>query len=108
MVGEGADSAAAAILPLIQARPSLMSRLWALVRVDNRRWDLLLRNQCLVQLPAEGEEAALIRLDQLERDAGVLSLGVPRIDLKTPDVRIRPRELVANPTSTVATATTAG
>ena len=92
VVGEGANTAAAAILPLVQARPSLMGRIWALVRVDNRRWDLRLKDQSLIQLPAEGEDAALMHLDQLERDQQVLSLGFSRIDLKTPDVRIRPRE----------------
>ena len=97
VVGEGANTAAAAILPLVQSRPSLMGRIWALVRVDNRRWDLRLKDQSLIQLPAEGEDAALMRLDQLERDQQVLSLGFSRIDLKTPDVRIRPRDGVAAP-----------
>ncbi len=95
VVGEGANTAAAAILPLVQSRPSLMGRIWALVRVDNRRWDLRLKDQSLIQLPAEGEDAALMHLDQLERDQQVLSLGFSRIDLKTPDVRIRPRDGIA-------------
>jgi cell division protein FtsQ len=97
VVGEGANTAASAILPLVQARPSLMSRIWALVRVDNRRWDLRLKDQSLIQLPAEGEDGALMHLDQLERDQQVLSLGFSRIDLKTQDVRIRPREGIAGP-----------
>jgi cell division protein FtsQ len=97
VVGEGANTAASAILPLVQARPSLMSRIWALVRVDNRRWDLRLKDQSLIQLPAEGEDGALMHLDQLERDQQVLSLGFSRIDLTTQDVRIRPREGLAGP-----------
>jgi cell division protein FtsQ len=92
VVGDGANTAAAGILPLLQARPSLMGRIMALVRVDRRRWDLYLKDQSKILLPAQGEDAALMRLDKLERDQQVLSLGFSRIDLKTPDVRIRPRD----------------
>jgi len=112
VVGDGANTAAAAILPLLQSRPSLMTRIWALVRVDGRRWDLRLKDQSLIQLPAQGEDAALMRLDKLERDQQVLSLGFSRIDLKTPDVRIRPRDsaggAVASQSSASASAAVSG
>jgi cell division protein FtsQ len=93
VVGDGANTAAAAILPLIQARPRLTDRLDALVRVDNRRWDLRLKDGAIVQLPATGEEAALIRLDQLDQQSRILDLGFSRIDLRDPEmVAVRPRE----------------
>ncbi|PZO32765.1 MAG: cell division protein FtsQ, partial [Alphaproteobacteria bacterium] len=43
IVGQGADQAASEILPLLDQRPRLMSRVDALVRVDERRWDLRLK-----------------------------------------------------------------
>ncbi len=92
VVGIGANTAAAAVLPLIQSRPKLAGQVWALVRVDNRRWDVLLKDNSLIQLPAQGEDAAMMRLDQLDRDSQVLTVGFSRIDLKTPDVHIRPRD----------------
>jgi len=52
IVGEGANETAAALLPEIIARPSLMGRLEALVRVDGRRWDLRLKDGGIIQLPA--------------------------------------------------------
>jgi cell division protein FtsQ len=93
VVGEGANEAAAAILPLVQTRPRLMGRLEALVRVDGRRWDLRLKDGGLIQLPAEGEDGALIQLDQLDHRGRLLELGFSRIDLRDPQaVAVRPRD----------------
>jgi cell division protein FtsQ len=93
VVGDGANTAAAAVLPLVQSRARLAERLDALVRVDDRRWDLRLKDGTIVQLPATDEEAALIRLDQLDQQSRILDLGFSRIDLRDPEmVAVRPRE----------------
>jgi cell division protein FtsQ len=93
VVGAGANLAAGHILPLVQSRPRLMARLDALVRVDDRRWDLRLKDGGIVQLPAADEDAALIRLDQLDQASRILDLGFSRIDLRDPQmVAVRPRE----------------
>ena len=92
MVGEGADQNAAAILPLLRARPRLMGKVDALIRVDGRRWDLRLKDGGIIQLPAVGEDSALLQLDQLDQKARVLDLGFERVDLRDPDlVAVRPR-----------------
>lgn len=91
VVGKGADTAAAEILPLIAQRPRLMSRVEALVRVDERRWDLRLKDGSLIQLPAIRQEAALIQLDALDQRERLLDLGFARVDLRTPEeVAVRP------------------
>jgi len=93
VVGEGANTAAAGILPLVLTHSRLMSRLDALVRVDGRRWDLRLKDGCLIQLPPTGEDAALIKLDQLDQTSRILDLGLQRIDLRDPEmVLVRPRQ----------------
>lgn len=93
VVGKGADQAAADILPLLGQRPRLMSRVDALVRVDERRWDLRLRDGSLIQLPAVDQESALIRLDALDQRERLLDLGFARVDLRTPEeVAVRPVE----------------
>lgn len=95
VVGAGAANAAPTIIPLIAQRPKLMGRLDALVRVDDRRWDLRLKDGSIIQLPATGESAALIELDQLDQRDRILDLGFERIDLRNPDtVAVRPREPV--------------
>lgn len=91
VVGKGADTAAADILPLLAQRPRLMTRIDALVRVDERRWDLRLRDGSLIQLPAVDQESALIRLDALDQRERLLDLGFARVDLRTPEeVAVRP------------------
>lgn len=91
VVGKGADVAAGEILPLLDQRPRLMGMVDALVRVDERRWDLRLKDGSLIQLPATEQEAALIRLDALDQRERLLDLGFARVDLRTPDeVAVRP------------------
>jgi cell division protein FtsQ len=93
VVGEGADQAAPAILPLLRARPRLMDKLEAAVRVDDRRWDLRTKDGALIQLPAAGEPAALAQLDKLDQQSRILDLGFSRIDLRDPElVAVRPRD----------------
>ncbi|WP_426038965.1 cell division protein FtsQ/DivIB [Brevundimonas sp. DC300-4] len=91
VVGVGADKAAGDILPLLTQRPRLMSRIDALVRVDERRWDLRLKDGGIIQLPAVKQEAALIQLDALDQRERLLELGFSRIDLRTEgQVAVRP------------------
>ena len=92
VVGEGAATAAASVLPQIASRPRLAQRIDALVRVDGRRWDLRLKDGGLIQLPPGHEDSALIQLDQLDRKARLLELGFARVDLRDPEVvTVRPR-----------------
>jgi cell division protein FtsQ len=96
VVGEGAAEQAGAVLPLLRGRPKLMGLLDALIRVDGRRWDLRLKDGAIIQLPAVGEDSALIQLDQLDQKARVLDLGFERIDLRDPDmVAVRPKASAA-------------
>jgi cell division protein FtsQ len=93
VVGEGAARHAAGILPILAQRPKLMAQVDAVVRVDDRRWDLRLKDGSLIQLPAVAEEEALMRLEQLDQRSRILELGFERIDLRNPDVvAVRPRE----------------
>ena len=106
VVGEGANEAASAVLPLLRARPRLAGKIEALVRVDARRWDLRLKDGGVIQLPATGEDAALLRLDMLDGRSRLLELGFARIDLRDPDmVTVRPRAAAGAPAAATATAT---
>jgi cell division protein FtsQ len=96
IVGDGANVAAHAIVPAILARPRLAQRMDALVRVDGRRWDVRLKDGCLIMLPADGEDAALKQLDALDSASRILDLGLARVDLRDPEmVLVRPRGGVA-------------
>ena len=92
IVGEGANEAAAAILPLIQARPRLMAKLDAVQRIDGRRWRLRLKDGSDIDLPATHEDGALLQFDQLEGRSHLLDVGFERIDLRDPNmITVRPK-----------------
>ena len=93
VVGAGGAEHAPQILPIIAQRPKLMEHMDALVRVDDRRWDLRMKDGSLIQLPAVGEEESLMRLEQLDQRSRIMELGFERIDLRNPDVvAVRPRQ----------------
>jgi len=110
VVGAGGAKHAGEILPTLAQRPKLMARMEALVRVDDRRWDLRMKDGALIQLPAVDEEQALMQLEQLDLRSRILELGFERIDLRNPDVvAVRPRAPQPTPdlTTTAAAATPA-
>jgi cell division protein FtsQ len=103
VVGEGGAEHAPEILPIVAQRPDLMSRMEAFVRVDDRRWDLRLKDGALIQLPAVGEEDALMRLEALDRRTHLMATGFDRVDLRNPDVvAIRPKGAELPPPPKVA------
>jgi cell division protein FtsQ len=93
VVGPGADASAAGILKSVGSRPRLRARVEALVRVDQRRWDIRLKDGTIILLPAVDEESALIELDLLDRRNRILEAGLERIDLREPGMAaVRRRE----------------
>ena len=107
VVGEGGASHAPEILPVIAQRPRLMGQMDALVRVDDRRWDLRMKDGSLIQLPADGLENALMQLERLDQRSRILELGFDRIDLRNPDVvAVRPRQNPPTQTSPTPTSPT--
>jgi cell division protein FtsQ len=93
VVGEGGAEHAPEILPVVAQRPKLIGQMDALVRVDDRRWDVRMKDGSLIQLPADGVENALMQLENLDQRSRILELGFDRIDLRNPDVvAVRPRQ----------------
>ncbi len=96
VVGEGANDHAMDILNAVSRRPGLMAQVEAMIRVDNRRWDLRLKDGSIIQLPATNIDGALIALEQLEVKSRILELGFERLDLRDPNmVAVRPRAVPA-------------
>ena len=82
VIGQGANTDAARVIPLVLNHPRLASRIQALRRVDGRRWDVLLKSNGVILLPAGDEGSALDRLDRLDAQSGLLGLNLARIDLR--------------------------
>jgi cell division protein FtsQ len=92
VVGEGADAASGDLIPLIDRWPRLRDRLDAAVWVDGRRWNLLLRDGGVIQLPADGVDAALVQLEAMDQSERLLDLGFARVDMRVAEsVAIEPR-----------------
>ncbi|MEM9756680.1 MAG: cell division protein FtsQ/DivIB [Pseudomonadota bacterium] len=85
IAGEGADLATDEALALFEAAAPLGDRVRGLVRMGERRWDLVLTDDRRIQLPAHGAEAALDRVIALEMSDDILSADILRIDLRNPD-----------------------
>jgi cell division protein FtsQ len=93
VVGLDAPAHAAAMLDQLSAAPAIKSRVVALVRVGERRWNLQLKNGMTVMLPEGHEAAALTRLGELQTDQALLDRPLVFIDMRLPDrlaVRARP------------------
>lgn len=80
VAGEGADTAAAALLETLDRHNGLTRRVAVARRVEHRRWDLILQGGQRIQLPAQGIDEALPVAARLL--AGTLPDGVTAIDLR--------------------------
>ncbi|MEM7237466.1 MAG: cell division protein FtsQ/DivIB [Pseudomonadota bacterium] len=85
ILGDGALDQVSEALRIMRAAPAFQPRLRALVRVGERRWDLVLDRDLRVLLPETGAPDAIARVmalhmgeDQLlERDLKVIDMRVP-------------------------------
>ena len=85
IVGEGAPDHVAEALELVEAAAPLGDRLRGLVRLGNRRWDVVMDRDQRILLPTTGAVRALERVIALEGAQEVLSRDVSRIDLRLAD-----------------------
>ncbi len=85
VAGEGADHVVGEALDLFVAAAPLGERLRGLVRMGERRWDVVLRDDRRILLPEVGAMAALDRIIMLDELQELLSRDVTRIDLRNPE-----------------------
>lgn len=93
LAGQGAERAVEEALALVAAARPLKGRLRGLVRVGERRWDVVLDRDQRILLPMEDAVSAMERVvalaqarDLLERDVAVVDLR----DASRPVVRLNP------------------
>jgi cell division protein FtsQ len=82
LAGRGAQAAVPEALELMQASQALGDRVHGLVRVGERRWDLVLDREQRILLPERGAVQALERVIALENAEEVLTRDVMRVDLR--------------------------
>lgn len=85
IVGAGAPEAAGGILTALAGKEELQKRIYALMRVGERRWDLRLHNNIEIRLPEENFESALSDLELLQAAQQTLDQPIKYIDLRDPE-----------------------
>lgn len=93
ITGRGADAAVPEALALIAAAAPLGARVTALTRQGERRWDVVLTEGPVIQLPETGARAALERVLGMDAAMDLLARDIAVVDLRNPDrptVRLGP------------------
>ena len=84
VAGEGADKAMAEATAILHAAGPFAARIRGLVRISDRRWDLVLDRDQRILLPADGPVAAVEGLLALDKAENILARDLVAIDLRNP------------------------
>jgi cell division protein FtsQ len=96
MVGSTRGASAHDILLSLEDMPQVRTRMDALVRVGDRRWDMKMKSGAVVALPTSGETQALRTLEALQEKYSLLDRPLSRIDLRAEGrVAVLPRDILA-------------
>ena len=98
VAGVGADTAAPEALAILEAAAPLTPRLRGLVRMGDRRWDIVLDRDQHIELPEENPVAAVERLLALDQAEAILARDILTVDLRNehrPVLRLAPSALEA-------------
>lgn len=93
VVGYGANEQVEWLIETLEHYEEITSRVSAMVRVGDRRWNLRLVNGLDIKLPESDVGAALALLSAMHSERGVLRLDAESIDMRQPGemiVRARP------------------
>jgi cell division protein FtsQ len=98
IAGDGADKATTEALALIDAAGPLAPRIRGIVRMGDRRWDIVLDRDQRILLPARDPIRALERLLALDHAQDILARDLLAIDLRNdarPTLRLSPFAMTA-------------
>lgn len=84
VTGEGAQTSVADLVAQLDNHPTLRPRVKAAARAGQRRWNIVLDNGVVVALPEHDVDAALTEVERLDREHGLLAMGITRVDLRIP------------------------
>lgn len=96
VAGDGADLVAGEALEIFAAAQSILPRVRGLVRMGERRWDLVLDRNQKIMLPEHNAVSALERLIALDRAEDLLARDLLTVDLRNeerPVLRLAPNAM---------------
>ena len=83
LAGAGANTGGAEVIEAVAQHRAVQARLSEIVRVSERRWNLILDDGVTVKLPETGWQKELDTLEHLIIDKGILERNVVEIDLRS-------------------------
>jgi len=98
IAGEGADKAVPEALAILAAAKPILPRARGLIRIGERRWDIVLENDRRIMLPENDPVQAIDRALALNAAEDLLSRDFTRLDLRNatrPTIRLSAQALVA-------------
>lgn len=93
VVGDDAPEHVSELLTLLGEEPDLVTRIKAVVRMGNRRWNVKFDRGVEVKLPEDGAGDAWKRLAKMQREQRVLDRDIRAIDMRLKDrifIRVDP------------------
>jgi len=84
LVGAGAPQAAADLVDAVATHRAIAARIAAYSRISMRRWNLILDDGVVAQLPEIGWQKELDALEHLIIDGSILERDITQIDLRSP------------------------
>lgn len=96
IAGDGADLAAPEALALFEAAGPLTPRIRGLIRMGERRWDVVLDRDQRVMLPEDNPVQAMERLLALDQAQDIMNRDILTVDLRSdhrPTLRLTPNAL---------------
>lgn len=85
LAGPGSDAAAREAIQIMSTAQPIAKMVRGLVRVGERRWDVVLDRSRKVMLPEKEPAAALAKLIYRSRNDGILFRAISAIDLRNPE-----------------------
>lgn len=83
LIGLGAPTAAAELIDALASHRAVAARVKGMQRVGERRWNLILDDGVLVQLPEKNWQHEIGALEYLIVDKGILERDITEIDLRS-------------------------
>jgi cell division protein FtsQ len=83
LAGAGGNTGGAEVIDAVAQHRAVQARLSEIVRVSERRWNLILDDGVTVKLPETGWQKELDTLEHLIIDKGILERNVVEIDLRS-------------------------
>ncbi|MFO0456166.1 MAG: cell division protein FtsQ/DivIB [Alphaproteobacteria bacterium] len=85
LVGDDAPQHLAEFMGLLQVAPQMAPEILAAIRVGQRRWNIKLKNEMTILLPAENPTAAWKRFAELSKRESLLSKAIRSVDMRIED-----------------------